>query len=387
MKATLKLGNVAGVAVGLHWSVLGVVALLVTVVSAGMATAFPGRPGAVYAAAGVLASVLFLFSLLAHEVAHAIVARRNGVEVDDITLWLLGGVARLRGESPTPGADFRIAFIGPVVSMAAAVVFGLLASLMAWVGVGPPWLQVVAYLAGINVILAVFNLIPAAPLDGGRVLRAALWAWRGDRTGAAVWSARAGRAFGLALLAVGVLSFLFGHGSGLWWVLLGLFIVVMAGAEERQAQVGSALSGLRVRDVMTQDPDTAPGETNVEQFLQQTALLHRHSAFPLLDESGRLEGLITLNRMKGVDADHRADTRLRDVACPPDEVPRTEPDEPLADLMPRLGGCTDGRALVFSDGRLVGIVSPSDVSRAVSLRGLGVEAEAFSGRTAPKLGE
>lgn len=373
MKATLRIGTVAGVSVGLHWSVLGVVALLVIVVSAGMSSAYPGHSPFAYGAAGLLAAVLFGLSLLAHEVAHAVVATRNGVEVEDITLWLLGGVARLKGDADTPGVDFRIAAVGPLVSLLVAVVFAALAWLMNAIGIGAPWTPVLGYLAAVNVLLAIFNLIPAAPLDGGRILRSVLWAWRGDRTGAAVWSARAGRAFGLFLLLMGVFGFLLGFTGGFWWVLLGLFIFVIAGAEERQAELGSALAGLRVRDVMTPDPDTAPGEADVEHFLHHTALVRRHSAFPLLDETGRLEGLITLNRMKAVPPEERARTPLHRAACPPDEVPIVAPDEPLDEILPKLSGCADGRALVFDEGRLVGIVSPSDVSRAVALRGMGVD--------------
>ncbi|GAB3653043.1 site-2 protease family protein [Glycomyces tarimensis] len=379
MKATLRLGQIAGIRVGLHWSVLGVVVLLVLIVSSGMGAAYPGHSALVYIGAGVLAAALFMLSLLIHEIAHAIVARRHGVQVDDITLWLLGGVAQLKGDAPTPGADFRIAVIGPLASLLTAAAFTALTWLSGIFGIGEPWTPVLGYLAVVNVILAVFNLIPAAPLDGGRVLRAALWHLRGDRTQAAVWSARVGRAFGLFLLLIGVFGFFFGYGAGLWWVLLGLFIVVIASAEERQAQLGDALEGLRVRDVMTQDPDTAPGEANVEEFLHQTAMLRRHSAFPLLDEAGRLQGLITLNRMKAVAPEQRATTRLRDVACPPDEIPLARPDEHLNDLLRRMSESPDGRALVFSEGYLVGIVSPSDISRAVSLRGLGVD---FTGRDA-----
>lgn len=373
MKATLKLGTIAGVAVGLHWSVLGVVALLVGVVTTGLSTAYPGHTALTYLVAGIFAAVLFALSLLAHEVAHAVVARHNGVEVDDITLWLLGGVARLRGDPPNPASDFRIAIVGPATSFAVAVVFGVLAWLAALIGVDTPWVPVLVYLAVINMVLAVFNLIPAAPLDGGRILRAALWAWRGDRSNAAVWAARVGRGFGATLLTAGVFAFLFGYGTGLWWVLLGLFVIVMASAEERQAHIGAALEGLRVRDVMTQDPDIAPGDAFVEEFLQQTAMLRRHSAFPLLDPIGRLEGLITLNRMKAVPPERRADTTLRQAACPPNEIPLAGPEEPLAEVLPKMAESQDGRALVFVEGRLVGIVSPSDVSRAVALRGIGVQ--------------
>src|SRR5699024_4454462 len=135
--------------------------------------------------------------------AHAVVAIRNGIEVEDITLWLLGGVARLKGDTATPGADFRIAIVGPLASFLAAVVFAVLTWLMDTIGVGVPWTPVLGYLAAVNVLLAIFNLVPAAPLDGGRILRSILWAWRGDRAAAAVWAARAGRAFGLFLLLMG----------------------------------------------------------------------------------------------------------------------------------------------------------------------------------------
>lgn len=373
MTPTLRLGTIAGVRVGMHWSVLGI--LIVLVVGLGYASwprVLPGYPAYAYAVAALVAAVLFLASLLAHELAHAVVARRNGIGVEGITLWLLGGVARLRGETRSPGADLRIAGVGPLMSVLVGAGFGLVAWLCATVD-APSLVSIVpAYLAVINGVLAAFNLIPAAPLDGGRILRAALWAWRGDRTRAAVWSARAGRGLGLALVFLGAWRLLFdGAGNGLWWILIGLFIASMAGAEERQAELGSALAGVRVRDVMTPGPDTADGDATVSAFLHDVALVRRHSAFPLLDEHGRLQGLITLNRLKSVPAERRDTTRLADVACPPVDVPLAEPDEPLSDLLQRLGGCTDGRALVFSDGELAGIVSPSDISRMVTLRGIG----------------
>ncbi len=170
MKATLRIGTVAGVSVGLHWSVLGVVALLVIIVSTGMASAYPGHSPVAYGAAGLLAAVLFGLSLLAHEVAHAVVATRNGIEVEDITLWLLGGVARLKGDAATPGADFRIAAVGPLVSLLAAVAFAVLTWLASAIGIGAPWTPLLGYLAAVNVLLAIFNLIPIPPLDGASLL-------------------------------------------------------------------------------------------------------------------------------------------------------------------------------------------------------------------------
>lgn len=376
MRATLPLGRVAGVPVGLHWSVLGIVVLLVVVLSARLPVLLPGRDGVSYLLVAILAAGLFVLSLLAHEMAHAVVARRNRIKVDGVTLWLLGGVARLRGEALTPGAEFRIAAVGPATSLLVGVVFGVLAWLASVASVTALVVTVLAYLAWINVVLAGFNLIPAAPLDGGRILRSAVWAWRGDRLTATIWSTRAGRVLGFALIALGLvdaITGLTGATGGLWWVLIGLFVVTMAGAEEQQARTGAALAGTRVRDVMTPHPDTAHGDRTVAAFLHEVALHRRHSAFPLLDDAGRVQGLVTLNRLRAVPADRRDSTPLRDVACPPRDIPLAEPDEPLSGLLPRLGGCADGRALVMSDGVLVGIVSPSDVSHAVALRGLGVD--------------
>jgi Zn-dependent protease/predicted transcriptional regulator len=367
MRATLKLGTVAGVAIGAHWSALGTVALLFAVVTSGFSHAYPDEPIAARVAAGLLAAVLFMVSLFAHEVAHAVVAKRQGLEVEGITLWLLGGVSRIRGEASRPRADFAIAIVGPAASLASAAVFAVLAWALAVAGVGPLWVAVASYLAVINVLLAAFNLVPAAPLDGGRVLRAALWAIRGDRASAAVWAARMGRGFGMLLLLLGGLEFLFGSGFGLWWLLLGLFILLMAGAEERQAQTGAALAGVRVREVMTQDPDTVSGDLSVEAFLGEHAVSRRHSAFPLLDDQGRIEGLITFNRLIAVPHARRATTTLREAACPPSEIPIADPDEPVTALIPRLAASADRRALVFSAGRLVGIVTSSDISRAVAL--------------------
>ncbi|EHI14238.1 Zn-dependent protease [Mycolicibacterium thermoresistibile ATCC 19527] len=372
VKATVRLGRIAGIPVGVHWSVLGIVLLLVVGLSVQLQSVVGGYPQAAYITAAFGTAALFVLSLLAHELAHAVVARRNGVEVDGITLWLLGGVARLRGDALTPGAAFRIAVVGPLTSLLMAAIFGAATWLAEGAGLGDLTHAVLLYLAIINVVLAVFNLIPAAPLDGGRILRAAIWAWRGDQYVATVWAARAGRLFGFTLIALGLVQAMTGLG-GLWYILLGLFIVTMAGAEEYQARTTAALAGVRVRDVMTPQPETVPGDLTVARFLHDVLLFRRHSAFPLVDAFGRVEGLITLNRIRSLSPEERATALLRQVACPVNEVPTAAPDELLTDLLPRLGGCADGRALVFERGRLVGIVSPTDISRAAALHGLTAE--------------
>ncbi len=355
----------------MHWSVLAVVVLLVFGVGfARFPLAYPGYGAVAYLVSGVAAAVAFLASLVAHEMAHALVARREGQEVEGITLWMMGGLASLKGQFRDPGAEFRIAGVGPLTSGLVAVLFGIVTWLVV-VADGPALVSgVPAYLALINLVLAAFNLVPAAPLDGGRILRAALWRRWDDRHRATVVTSRLGRGFGFGLVLLGVVGLLAGAGGGLWWVLIGLFIVLAAGAEQWQAEVGAALAGVRVRDVMTPRPDVADGARSVDMFLRDTALVRRHSAFPLVDDAGRVEGMITLNRLKSVPPELRETTTLREVACPPEEIPFAAPDDSLPELMSAMNGCSDGRALVFDQGALVGIVSPTDVSRAVTLRGL-----------------
>jgi CBS domain-containing protein len=204
------------------------------------------------------------------------------------------------------------------------------------------------------------------------VLRAILWvAWK-DRNRAAIAAARAGRVFGYVLAAYGFLQVMMGASfGGLWLVLIGLFLVSAAHAEEEQTRLGASLRGVLVDHVMTAHPVIADPEQTVEQFIQHIAFTHRFSAYPLTDPAGRLTGLVTLNRVRAVPPARRAVTRLREIACQADQVPTGHPGEPLVDLLPRMAGCADGRGVITgADGTVVGIVSPSDISRAIQLAGL-----------------
>ena len=373
MRASISLGRIAGIKVGINASVFVIVAILVFGLATGqLPSAYPGRGVAAYVIAAIVAALLFLASLLAHELAHSIVARRNGIEVESIVLWLLGGVAQLKGEAKTPGADFRIAIVGPLTSFVLAIVFGLAAAGLTSLGsTGLPF-GVLVYLAATNALLAVFNLIPAAPLDGGRVLRAALWQFRGDRHAAAVNAARAGRILGFVMIALGVLQVVTGRGfNGVWLALIGWFVVSAATAEEQQARLGGRLAGVKVGQVMAAQPTVLDGNVTVADFITQMALTHQYSTYPLVDAYGRLTGLVTLNRVRTVAPELRATTRLQEIACPPGEVPTARPEDSLVELLERMHGCADGRAVVVDDaGRVVGVVSSSDVARSLQLADL-----------------
>ncbi|GHE13554.1 site-2 protease family protein [Streptomyces alanosinicus] len=369
MDETLPLGRIAGVRIGLHWSVLVIFALITVALAHGRLPAtHPGHSPVAYWALAVLTAVVFFVSLLAHELAHAVVARRNGVQVEGITLWMLGGAARLRGEAPSPAAELRIAGVGPLTSLLAGAVFaGVAAGLHALHASGLV-VEAIVWLAAINVLLAVFNALPAAPLDGGRLLRAYLWHRTGDPLRATRGASAAGRMLGWFLVASGFADVLFaGDIAGLWPALIGWFLIAAATAEARQAQLRGALTGVPVSRVMTPDPVTVPTTAALSDFLADGPFgPYRHSAFPVLGADGSVAGLLTVRRMEWTPAQERAHTTVRDVMRPLDEVVTAAPHEPVVDLVPRLQESPLHRALILDGGRLVGILTLSDITRALA---------------------
>ncbi|MFJ9012681.1 site-2 protease family protein [Streptomyces canus] len=367
MRATFVLGRIAGVRVGVHWSVLFIFGIIALGLSQGhLPDTYPGRAWAVYWAAGLCTAVVFFASLLAHELAHAVVARHNGVEVDDIVLWLLGGAARLKTEASSPGVELRIAGVGPLVSLLLGGLFTLGAWLLDLASASGIVVEMVAWLAGINVLLALFNALPAAPLDGGRLLRAFLW-WRtGDRLRATAGATAAGRGLGWLLVVLGLIAFMrTGAFGGLWLALIGWFLIAAATAEGRQAQLRGVLAGVPVRDAMTSDPFTVPADTTVAAFLTSTRYRYRHAAFPVTHD-GAPFGLVTLDSARKVPPAEAHAVTVREVMVPLSQTTVVGPDGPLADLLPRMEPGAEHRVLVVDHGRLVGILSLSDVSRTVT---------------------
>jgi Zn-dependent protease len=354
MNDTFRLGRIVGVRVGVNWTVLVVFTLLAYGLGAErLPQSYKGLHPVEYALGGLFTAAAFLASLLAHELAHAIVARRNGLTVEGITLWLLGGVARLEGEPDSPGAELRIAGSGPLVSLLLGVVLASASAVLLVAGLNGLVAGCLAWLAAINGVLAVFNVIPAAPLDGGRLVHALLWRLSGDRTKATLRAAGAGRGFGWVTMVAGFYMALWNL-SGMWLVVIGWFLINAAGLEAAQARVLARLDGVTIGRIMTPDPFTVPGSMTAAEFLREMLPRHRHKAYPLV-EDGVVRGIVTAERIRGQEDGAAVGAVVEDAG-------RTSPHAPLAELVPRLAR---ERLLVFDGERLVGIVTPRDLARAV----------------------
>jgi Zn-dependent protease/CBS domain-containing protein len=371
VRQSIKLGRVAGIPIGAHWSVVVITALLAYGLYSGvLPTSAPGAPAATYAAVALAVAVAFLGCLLAHELAHALVARHYRVGVSRITLWLLGGVSELERQAPDPRAELFIAGAGPLTSLA---VGGLSAALAAVSDVAhAPRVLLVAllWLAGVNIVLGVFNLLPGAPLDGGRVLRAILWHIRGDKQAAQISADRAGVVVGMLLAVGGSAEILFAANlGGLWLVLLGWFLISAAHAETADVRMHAALDGRFVRDIMATDVVCGYDWQTVDVFITQIAQAHRHRVYPVLDLDGRLAGMVSLDQLAHVPATQRSTQRLGAVATPTARMRVVGVDDPLPDALSALTPWVPV-VPVLADGRLVGILTSNDINRAIELSAL-----------------
>jgi Zn-dependent protease len=331
-----------------------------------------------------LSAFLFFGSVVLHELGHAIVARRNGIETHGIDLWLLGGLARLSRDSDTPGAEFRIAAAGPAVTL----VFGLLcvgagAALSGSGGFGDALSfeedgrvgageAMLAWLTWVNGVLLVFNLIPGFPLDGGRMARAIAW-WRtGDRAKATRFASILGQGFAYLLIGYGIYLFLLGDTLALvWFGLMGFFIIQAARAADVQSQITARIEGLRVADVMDRDPVSVSAELKLDRALDEYFLRYGYPWFPVVDAGGKFIGVVSRERAERVPEQIRATSSVDEVAQfdlgNAHAVPLDAPLESLltSEALQALGAIM----AVDGDGVLRGVVTIDQVRRALRAPG------------------
>jgi Zn-dependent protease len=366
--ASIRLGTIAGIPVGLSWTLLVVAGVFALGLAEGQyPNSNPGYGTGAYWIAAVVTVGVFFGSILVHELSHAVVARRHGIPVEGITLWLLGGVARLGGEARTPAAELRIAGVGPLSSGLLAAVFWAMAWVAGQLGLDPLLHHVLAWLALINLILAIFNSIPAAPLDGGRIL-AAVWWWRtGDRTKGLVGAAAAGRLLGGGLMAYAAWEFVYRDGvMALWTALIGWFIWQSAQAEGQSALTRRSLAGITAVEAARPDPPVVDEWLTVDGLVALLGDGGDHTAFVVREHDGVLRSVVSLDDIKRVPPSRRGDTRLGDIAVPIADLTTAWATEPLIGVLDRIA--VDGRPeIVVYDARmcLVGVISRADLGRLI----------------------
>jgi len=368
-RRNFRIARIAGIPVGINAWWLLIVALFTWLLGDSY---YPAEVHGISPAAsyglGLLSILLLFASVLAHEFGHALVARRHGIEVEEIDLWLLGGVSRLNGHPQEPGDELRYAAAGPAVTGVIAVVFGALA--LALPASAPAALRaVVDYQVYVNLVLLFLNLVPAFPLDGGRITRALLWRRRHDLTAATRTAANLGRAFGWLMIGLGVLAFLEGVASGLLLAIIGGFVVIAAGAEQAQEQLLAAFAGVAVSELMSAPPITISADSTLADA-QHTFERHRCSALPVTEAAGRVVGLLSIEQLEHTLRADRHTTRVGEIADRDPEI-LVDEREDIAALLEHPAFARTGHAVVISSAQQpIGIVSKTDIQRAIRVNRL-----------------
>lgn len=376
MGKEIPLGRIAGIKVGMNLTVLLVAAFYtVTLASNRFPIEAPGLSSTAYWVAGVVGALLLFVSLLVHEVGHALVARDEGIGVHSMALTLLGGVTRMESSPTTARSELRVAVVGPLASAACGVAFlsvayalpdhglsGLAGRALAWVGI-------------VNLFLAVFNLVPASPLDGGKVLSALVWMRTGSQALAMRWAAVTGVAAGVGLVALGVWD-LRRPGGGRWGIgalVVGGFIVVSAVRELQAAPLYTALDGVTAADAMSPHPPTAAAWTTVADFLRATTPDPDHQAYPMVGPDGVVTGLLTAAAIRAVPPEQWSTLKVADLAYPIDRVVHIRSRDPILTAVQKVESGPAGSGIVTgADGRVVGTLDASSLDRVMARRRAGL---------------
>jgi Zn-dependent protease len=311
---------------------------------------------------GITAACLLFLSVLAHELAHSLVALRQGIQVLSIRLFIFGGLAQISSEPKSGRNEFLIALAGPATSMAIALASGFVYVFLLLTGSYRPLAAMASYLATANFILAFFNMIPGFPLDGGRILRAILWDRWNDLTRATKTVSQIGNSFALFLILLGVVLLLFTPSmvGGLWVVFIGLFMKQSAVGSYQAAVLKEALSGVQIRQIMTENVVAVDWLKSLEELVRDYVYRFQFTSFPVFDRD-EFMGMVSLSDVRTVPKELWGFKQVRDVMTPADHVLVLRPTDDATDALSRMASADIGRMPVLENGRLVGIVSRRDI--------------------------
>lgn len=371
MKAHIKLGRIFGVAIGLHYSWI-IIALLVTLsIRSQFAITNPEWSPSTTWIIAIVTGLLFFVSILLHELSHAAVAKMRGIPVRAITLFALGGVAQIEKDAADAKSEFWMGIIGPITSFVIGFVCLGLAALLGWNFADDPDSVASAmfmWLGVINITLAIFNMIPGFPLDGGRVLRAIVWWITKDANRSTRIAARVGQVVAFGFILLGILQFFRGQGfGGLWIAFIGWFLLEAARASGAQVEITERLSGVKVGDVMTQNFPVVDANSNLESFVQEHLLPTGNRCF-VVTEQGTPAGIITPHEVKAIERARWPYTTVGDVMLPLDNLRTVSPDRPLTEALEMMGREDVNQMPVVQQGRLAGIISRGHIVRVLQTR-------------------
>ena len=371
MKAQIKLGRIFGVEIGLHYSWF-LIALLITLSIAGQFQIYnPGWSDSLRWGLAIVTAFLFFAAIVAHELSHAVVAKARGLPVRSITLFALGGIAQIEKEAADAKTEFWMGLIGPITSVVIGVASLIIAFAIGWVPPEFPQRPLPAmlmWLGYINIGLAIFNMIPGFPLDGGRVLRAIAWWITGSPKRATTIAARVGQVIAFAMIIFGVMQFFRGAGfNGLWLAFIGWFLLSASRESYAQMVITQGLSGLRVADVMSRDYPTVDAYSNLQTFADEH-LVRTGRRFFVVTLNGHPEGIITLNEIRSVPRARWPYTTVADVMRRLDETRTVGPNTPITEALELMATHDLNLLPVVADGALTGLISRTHVLQLLQTR-------------------
>lgn len=375
MQAQIKLGRIFGIQIGLHYSWL-IIALLVALSLAGQFHAVNPQWGetTIWATA-IVTALLFFVAIILHELSHSLVAKARGLPVRSITLFALGGVSEIEKDAGDAKTEFWIAIVGPIASLVIGAICLAVAAALGWkptvstaTAPSTPLMATLMWLGVINIGLAVFNMVPGFPLDGGRVLRAVIWWITGDANRSTRIASLVGQFVAFVFIVFGIFRFFGGAGfGGLWIAFIGWFLLDAARASYAQVTITESLRGLRARDVMTNDCPTVSGLNNIETLVGEHLLRKGNRCFAV-EEQGRIVGLITPHEIKAVPRNRWPYTTVDEVMRPLDQLHVVKPEAAVSEALEMMGREDINQIPVVTDGRLEGIISRSHILQVIRTR-------------------
>jgi Zn-dependent protease/predicted transcriptional regulator len=368
-RGSLVLGTIRGIPIRIHFTWLIIFGLLSWSLASGyFPQHYPDLPITAYWIKAVIAALFLFGSVLVHELMHALMAQSLRVPIAGITLFALGGVSEMKQEPPSPSAEFKIAIVGPLASVALAGLFWLSWRALEREGPDPSFAAIALYLVGLNTVVAVFNMLPAFPLDGGRVLRAIIWGITKNLKKATYLATRVGRIFAYILISLGAVSLFAGAGfQGIWMALIGFFLLQGAQASYTQVMLKEALAGIAVRDIMVKDVVSVPPNLSVRALIEGYFLTHGYGGFPVVD-NGQVSGVVSLADVKRVPPEDYDRLTVREVMIPLTERLTIAPEEDVSLALQRMAEEAVGRLVVLERGRMLGLVTKTGLSRFLQMK-------------------